>query len=43
MAATDTISRGIGDKGAEGHNVWHERGIKKDRREDYSRVQRDSE
>ena len=43
LAVTDTISGGIGDKGAEGHNVRHERGIKQDRREEYSGVQSDSE
>ena len=41
LATTDTTSGGIGDTGAEGHNVRHERGVKQERREDYSGVQRD--
>ena len=38
MAATDTISKGIGDSGAEGHDMRHKRGTKQKRMEGYSRV-----
>ena len=29
MAVTDTISKGIGDSGTEGHEMRHKRGTKK--------------
>jgi len=38
MAATDTISKGTGDSGAEGHDMRHKRGTKQRRMEGYSGV-----
>ena len=40
MAATDTISKGIGDSGTEGHDMRHKGGTKQRRMEGYSGVQK---